>query len=272
MFVLGVLVFPVFLFVFVLVMLDAIMLAKSRGVFSAFVGSIGFRFGAIGGAARFDFLGFFFGESGDFRGMRFFRFVFGFIFFEFCPTDDGIYFDFFGGLLVLGLDEVSSECGDLVLAQFGFAASCRFVRESRSVRIGKFERRSLVPRGIRTVRRERSVFRCTDIFFGGNGRCLGFGTRVGEEPARKAAGEAPGNVAGAGSACRRMAGCALRRFFGLGRSFVRLALDDWRRSSRGNRFVPVFCERFTRQKNALLSAKIIGSFGAVGGIGWSGVA
>jgi len=110
--VLGVLVFLVF--VFVLVMLDSIVFTESRGVFRAFVRGVGFCFGAIGRAAFFHFLGFFFCEARDFCGMSFFRLFFGFVLFEFGATDDGIDFDFFRGFFVFGFDEISGQCGNLV--------------------------------------------------------------------------------------------------------------------------------------------------------------
>jgi hypothetical protein len=110
---------------------------------------VGFEFGAIRGAAFFDFLGFILGEFG-FRGGLIFGgvevcfflafFLFGFfvfgqfgfaggvsfldfvIFFKFGAADESIGLDVIGGFLVFGLDELGRKSHDLVFAQFDFAA------------------------------------------------------------------------------------------------------------------------------------------------------
>jgi|SRR5580658_4160144 hypothetical protein len=80
---------------------DVFGIAKSGGVFGTFVRSIGFEFGAIGGAMFFDFLGFLFGE---------FRFRGGLIF-------GGVQVRFFLALFFFGF---------LVLGKFGFAGDVNF--------------------------------------------------------------------------------------------------------------------------------------------------
>jgi hypothetical protein len=93
---------------------------KSCGVFGAFVRGVGFGLSTIGCAARFNFLGFFFGKSRAFRvsGANFFRFL-GFhlrFVFEFGAADYGIRFCVVLSFFVLGLDEIRRERGDLVFA------------------------------------------------------------------------------------------------------------------------------------------------------------
>jgi hypothetical protein len=83
--------FVVSMFVFRVIVGHMLGITESGSVFGAFVGGVGFKFGAIRGAVLFDFLGFFFGEF-RFGGrlvfgsikMRFLLTLFFFGFFVFC--------------------------------------------------------------------------------------------------------------------------------------------------------------------------------------------
>jgi hypothetical protein len=117
-------------------------------VFGAFVGGVGFEFGAIGGAVLFHFFGFVLGELGFgggliFRGIEmgffltffFFRFFvlgkfrfargvdfFRFVFLEFGATGEGIDFGVIGSFFVFCLGEFEREGRGLLFAQVGVAA------------------------------------------------------------------------------------------------------------------------------------------------------
>jgi hypothetical protein len=97
-------------------------------MFGTLVRGVRGEFRAAGGAAGFDFLGFFFGEARNFRGRNFFRltgFFFAFFFLEFGAADNSICLGFF----VLSFDKAGSECGDLIVAQININANrFRFVR------------------------------------------------------------------------------------------------------------------------------------------------
>ena len=129
-----------------------------------------------------------------------------------------------------------------------------------------------MPRRIIAVSGKRSVFRSADIFVSRNRCGFRFGTGIGQQPARKSAGETPGNISAAGSTRHWNAGCTLRSFFRLSSSLVRFVLHDGLRRNRRHRFVAVFRKRFTGKKNAFLSSvKIFSSSRAVGGSGRSGI-
>jgi hypothetical protein len=117
-------------------------------VFGAFVGGVGFEFGAIRGAMLFHFFGFILGEfrlGGGliFRGVEmsfFLTFFFlrffvlgklgfargvnfcGIVFLEFGATSEGIGFGVIGGFLVFRLGEFEREGRGLLFAQVGVAA------------------------------------------------------------------------------------------------------------------------------------------------------
>ena len=60
-----------------------------------------------------------------------------------------------------------------------------------------------MPRGIRAVSRQGSVFGNADIFVSRDRGCFGFRASIGEEPAGKSTGETARNIAARGSGCRR---------------------------------------------------------------------
>jgi hypothetical protein len=117
-------------------------------VFGAFVGGVGFEFGAIRGAMLFHFFGFVLGEFGlgsclIFCGVEvgffltffFFRFFVlgklgiagcvnfrGFVFLEFGATGEGVGFGVIGGFLVFCLCEFERERRGLLFTQVGVAA------------------------------------------------------------------------------------------------------------------------------------------------------
>jgi hypothetical protein len=128
---------------------DVLGFTQGGGVLRAFVGGVGFEFGAIGGAVFFDLFGFFLGEFG-FRGglifgsieVRFFLplFFFGFFvlcefgfassvnflgfvlfFFEFGAANQSVDLGVLGGFLVLCFGKLESEGRGLLLVQFDFA-------------------------------------------------------------------------------------------------------------------------------------------------------
>ena len=145
-------------------------------MFGAFVGGVGFEFGAIRGAMLFHFFGFVFGEFrlggglifrcvevGFFLAFFFFRFFvlgkfrfargvnfFGFLFLEFGATGEGIGFGVIGGFLVFRLGEFKREGRGLLFAQIGVAARGDRIRASG---YGRFERRSFMPGRIRAMSR-----------------------------------------------------------------------------------------------------------------------
>jgi hypothetical protein len=72
---------PLFVeFVFRMVVHDVLRIAESGSVFGAFMGGVGFEFGAIRGAMLFDFLGFVLGEFRLCGGLVFRRVELGFLF------------------------------------------------------------------------------------------------------------------------------------------------------------------------------------------------
>lgn len=117
-------------------------------MFGAFVGGVGFEFGAIRGAMLFHFFGFILGELGFGGGLIFcgvevgffltffffrffvlgkFRFArgvnfFGFLFLEFGATGEGVGFGVIGGFLVFCLCEFERERRGLLFTQVGVAA------------------------------------------------------------------------------------------------------------------------------------------------------
>lgn len=172
---------------------DAPGITQSSSVFGAFMRSVGGEFGAVGGAMLFNFFGFILGEFG-FRGSLIFGgvevrlflsfFFFSFfvirefglassvkflslvIFFEFGAADDGAGLDEIGGFLVFCLDEFGRKGHDLVFAQFDIVARGRGFRISG---YRQLERRSFVPRWIRTMSRKGRILRNADIFVGRDG-------------------------------------------------------------------------------------------------------
>lgn len=125
-------------------------ITESDSVLGAFVGGVGFKFGAIGGAASLDFGGLFLGKFGlgsglIFRGVEFgfllalffFGFFFlllgeigfggganflGFFFVEFGATCESIGFGVIGGFLVFCLGKFGRERHGLFFAQLDFGA------------------------------------------------------------------------------------------------------------------------------------------------------
>jgi hypothetical protein len=116
------------------------------GMFGAFLGCIGVKFGAFGGnvfieAFRLFFVeggfdghavfrssdffglgGVFIGEIGFGGGVNFFGLFFFVVHVEFSATYVGIHFGVRGGFFVFGLNEFGGEGGGLIFAQIGVVA------------------------------------------------------------------------------------------------------------------------------------------------------
>jgi hypothetical protein len=207
--------------------------AESGMVLGAFVSGVGFGFGAAGGAAFFDFGGFFFGKLGDFHGFFDFDFrfrfgsvlfFFGFLFFNFLRVrffgffrlfvffknsaasncvDDRVFL----GVFLLGFHDAGSKGGDLIFAQrLGLTGN-------GGGGSGQFERRRFMARRIISVGGKSDVVGHANIFVGGYGSGFGFGTGIGEQPARKSAGKAARTTSGLSG---RRAACGTRRFLRFG--------------------------------------------------------
>jgi hypothetical protein len=91
---------------------------------------VGFSLVSLGCVLLFDFLCFLVGELRRIRRKSFFSFFgifFGFLL-EFGTADDGIGLRLFLRFFVFGLGKIRGQCGNLVFAQFRFAAdrSCCF--------------------------------------------------------------------------------------------------------------------------------------------------
>ena len=122
-------------------------IAKSGGVFGAFVGGVGFEFSSIRGAVLFHFFGFILGEFtlggglifrgvevGFFLAFLFLGFffgeicfrsrvnLFGLVFLKFGAAGEGIGFGVIGSFLVFCLGEFKREGRGLLFAQIGIAA------------------------------------------------------------------------------------------------------------------------------------------------------
>lgn len=149
-------------------------ITESGGVFGTFMRGVGFEFGAIGGAVRFDFRSFFFGKLG-LRGSLLFRsvqpfvlltlFLLGFFFrefgsrvgvnflyfvlFEFGATGEGVSVSEVGSFLVFCFDELRREGRGLIITEIGIALR---ILGRCAARYGQLEWRSFVPRRIRAVR------------------------------------------------------------------------------------------------------------------------
>jgi hypothetical protein len=233
----------VFLLVFVFGFLhvpcfSVLVFAEVGRMDGAVVRKVRFSFGAVDGALFFDIFRFF---RREFRvlcradGFRLAGFFFGLFFFELGATDHGIRFRYCLGLFVFGLDEARCERGDLIFVQFDLIAH-RFGFEDRSLNGARFfywDRN--LPRGCR----------------------LGFGTAIGQEPARKAAGEPAWNITSRSNR-RNVARSSLRILFYRGLQFANLMLRHrWRRSSSYG-LAAILRERFTGKHNRLL-----------GGLYWS---
>jgi hypothetical protein len=235
------LVFLVFLLVFVFVFafmcvlgFGVIVYAEVGRMDGGVMRKVRFGFGAVDGALFFDIFRFF---RREFRvlcradGCRFARVFFGFFFFfELGAADHGIRFRYGLGLFVFSLDESRRECGDLIFVQLDLVAH-GLGFEDRILNVGIF------------------------FYWDRNlpwGCCLGFGTAIGQEPARKAAGESAGNIT-SGSNWRNVAG---RRshgiFFYRGLQFVNLMFRHRWRWSSGCGFAAILGERFTGKHNRLL--------------------
>lgn len=144
-FVLVVFVFSVF--VFRVLVGDVFGITESGGVFCAFVGGVGFEFGAIRGAMLFHFFGFILGEfrlGGSlifggvevsfFLAVLFFRFLFRkfglgrgvnffrFVLFELGAAGKGIGFGVVGGFFVFCFRQFECERCGLLFVQFGVGA------------------------------------------------------------------------------------------------------------------------------------------------------
>jgi hypothetical protein len=92
-----------------MIRLGFMMFTERRGVFGAFLSDVGSKFGAIDGASRLDFLGFFFREFRDRFGVNLFhlgRFLFRVVFFEFSSADDSVSFCFFGSFFMFRFGEI----------------------------------------------------------------------------------------------------------------------------------------------------------------------
>src|SRR5439155_1542935 len=115
---LDVLVFDLFLF--------AVLVRAMSGVmFGVLLSHVRSEFGAIGGAAGFDFFGFFLGELRNFRDdgfLDFFGLLFVFFFVELRAADYGIGFRLFLRLFVFGLDETGGARG--VISSTAGRSSC----------------------------------------------------------------------------------------------------------------------------------------------------
>jgi hypothetical protein len=200
----------VFLFVF--------MEAQSGMVLGAFMSGVGFGFGATGGAAFFDFGGFFLGELRNFHGNGFFDFGFGsvlfffaffsvlfdffrvgglelfgffrlFVFFKKSATGNGVDSCVFLGFFLLGFHDAGSQSGNLVIAK-------RLGLTGGGGGSGQFQRRRFVARRIISVRGKSDVVGHANIFVGGYGSGFGFSAGIGEQPARKSARKAARTASG----------------------------------------------------------------------------
>jgi len=233
--------FLVFLLVFVFTFMrvlgfSVVVFAEIGRMDGAVVGKVRFSFGAVDGALFFDVFRFFRREFRVLRsadGFRLAGFFFGLFFFEFGAGNHGIRFRYC--LFVFRLDEARCECGDLIFVQFDLIAH-RFGFDDRTLYGARFFYwgRNL-PR------------RC----------CLGFGTAIGQEPARKAAGEPAGNIT-SGRNRRNVARRSLRIIFYRRLQFVNLMLGyRWRWSSCCG-LAAILGERFAGKDYRLL-----------GGLYWS---
>ena len=229
----------VFVFVFMRVLGFGVLMYTQVGrMDGAVVRKVRFSFGAVNGALFFDIFRFF---RREFRvlcrtdGFRLARFFFGLFFFKLGAANHGIRFRYCLGFFVFRLDEPRCERGDLIFVQIDLIAH-RFGFEDRILNVAIFfywDRN--LPRGCR----------------------LGFGTTIGQEPARKAAGEPAGNIT-SGSNRRNVARRSRGIFFYCRLQFVNLMLRHRWRGSSSYGLAAIFRERFTGKHNRLL-----------GGLCWS---
>jgi len=230
---LDVLVFDLFLF--------AVLVRAMSGVmFGVLLSHVRSEFGAIGGAAGFDFFGFFLGELRNFRDdgfLDFFGLLFVFFFVELRAADYGIGFRLFLRLFVFGLDETGGKRGDLILVQLNVIPGRFHMVNSRLLRNfrERASRRSFL-NGIDSFSRRRRFY---------------FGTGIRQKPAGQPAREPARNASARGSG-RQISSCARRNFLD-GRPFlVFFMLNNGNRSRRGDGLVAVLRQRFTRKNDLFL--------------------
>jgi hypothetical protein len=158
--------------------------------------------------------------------LRFIRFFFRFVLFEYSPAHESIGLRIRGGFFVFGLHEIGGERGNLVVTQIGIAANrCGFS-------LGRSLRR----------------FGCLT---GRCGRRLGFSAGIGQEPAGQSPREPARDAAAARSRGRggQITGRARYIFFNGGLLLACFVLNAGNRWGRNRRLAAVFCQRFTREND-----------------------
>jgi hypothetical protein len=221
------------------------MFAGSGGMFGAFMGRVGFRFGEI---VRFRmvcfvflFFGLFLGDLYIFGGVNFlgvfFRLFLGLFFdvilFELGAADHRVHFGFRLGFFVLGFHEARRQGYGFFVAKRGFGSAGFWLN-------GFLCRRRLQSGGGGVV--------CGSSEFVRARRCICFGAAFGKKPARQSARMAARNTCSGGRSSRLGSSGARRCFLLLYPGLVRLVLDN--RGGRGrDGLVAILRERFTGKDN-----------------------